>query len=217
MLPIRGGYQDVAALIARQPAVGESIRAHLIASPFGTIHAATFSFPQPVGTGIPAGPSLRVAAYAASNDITGALVRALPVGPQINVGTTFSDRTFPEINRAMKGPRLVPRVRPDFNSPLPSTIEVPPAGLQPVGHPAPAAGITEGTPFARAETVKANSVPEDTDLLSFDPSAEMPPFDSDSAPISTARFYFEAASLVAIEPWRPGQVAAIDPPEETAV
>ena len=55
MLPARIGYQDLAALIARQPTVGESFRAHLIASPFGTIHAATFSFPQPVGTGLPAG------------------------------------------------------------------------------------------------------------------------------------------------------------------
>jgi hypothetical protein len=45
MLPVRTGCQDLAALIVRQPTAGESFRAHLIASPFGTIHAATFSFP----------------------------------------------------------------------------------------------------------------------------------------------------------------------------
>ena len=226
MPPVRGGYQDMAALIARQPAVGESFRAHLIASPFGTIHAATFSLPQPVGTGIPAGPRLRVAAYAASSDITGALARALPMAPQIDVETTFSRPTFPEINRAIKGPRLVPRVRPDFDSPQPSTIEAPPAGLPPVGRPAPTAGTTEGTPFARAETISATSALQDADLAYFDPSfpeiGEPSSFDGDSAAVRAARLYFEAASLgstlATIEPWGPGQAPAIEPPEhETAV
>src|SRR5262245_25009021 len=69
MLPARIGYQDVAAMIARQPAVSESLRAHLIASPFGTIHAATFSFPQPVGTGISTSVGPHVAAYV-SGDVT---------------------------------------------------------------------------------------------------------------------------------------------------
>ena len=44
------GYQDLAAYLARQPGVSERWRDHLIASPFGTIHAATFSFSRPIGT-----------------------------------------------------------------------------------------------------------------------------------------------------------------------
>ena len=59
-LPAPIGYQDFAAFIARQPAVGEHLRKHLIASPFGTIHAATFSLPQPVGTGVPATGAVRL-------------------------------------------------------------------------------------------------------------------------------------------------------------
>jgi len=47
------GYQDLGALLVRQPAVTERVRENLIASPFGTIHAATFSMPRPVGTAIP--------------------------------------------------------------------------------------------------------------------------------------------------------------------
>ena len=54
--------------IAERPVVGKSLRAHLIASPFGTIHLATFSFPQPVGTGIPSSPGVHMAAYEASSD-----------------------------------------------------------------------------------------------------------------------------------------------------
>src|SRR5208282_6781762 len=51
--PTSIGYQDLAALFARQPGVSQRWRDHLIASPFGTIHAATFSFTRPIGTAMP--------------------------------------------------------------------------------------------------------------------------------------------------------------------
>src|SRR5580693_5644590 len=72
LAPTRTAYPDVAAPapVAREPALGESFRAHLIASPFGTIHAATFSFPQPIGTGIPVSAGLHMALYTASSDVT---------------------------------------------------------------------------------------------------------------------------------------------------
>ena len=41
LTPTQVGYQDIAALMAQQPAVAARWREHLIASPFGTIHAAT--------------------------------------------------------------------------------------------------------------------------------------------------------------------------------
>ena len=50
LMPRSIGYQDLVALMARQTEVPQRARAHMMASPFGTIHAATFSFPQPVGT-----------------------------------------------------------------------------------------------------------------------------------------------------------------------
>ena len=96
MLPARTGYQDIAALVARQSAGGESFRAHLIASPFGTIHAATFHLPQPVGTGIP--PSaVHLAAYDPAGDVTGAISRALltPTDHQRVRITTFRRSTAP--------------------------------------------------------------------------------------------------------------------------
>src|ERR1700675_870253 len=51
LMPTSIGYQDLAAFFARQPGVSQRWRDHLIASPFGTIHAATFSFSRPIGTG----------------------------------------------------------------------------------------------------------------------------------------------------------------------
>src|ERR1700728_5428618 len=53
LAPTSIGYQDLAAYLARQPGVSERWREHLIASPFGTIHAATFSFSRPIGTAMP--------------------------------------------------------------------------------------------------------------------------------------------------------------------
>mgnify|MGYP006951185719 CR=1 FL=1 len=68
LTPTQVGYQDLAALMAQQPAVAAHWREHLIASPFGTIHAATFSFPHYPGGILPNGSyRATVAATAVSN------------------------------------------------------------------------------------------------------------------------------------------------------
>ena len=78
LVPTGIAYQDLGALLAHQPGVAQRWRDHLIASPFGTIHAATFSMPRPIGTGIPHPPL-----YALANfdplDLTGA-IGAEPLG-----------------------------------------------------------------------------------------------------------------------------------------
>src|SRR5947207_13928849 len=71
LTPTQRGYQDLAALMAQQPAVAARWRDHLIASPFGTIHAATFSLPRPVGTSIPEPPMVRRASRCAASDVVG--------------------------------------------------------------------------------------------------------------------------------------------------
>src|ERR1043165_3902346 len=71
LTPTQVGYQDLAALVAQQPAVAARWRDHLIASPFGTIHAATFSLPRPVGTSIPESPLVRLASLSTASDVTG--------------------------------------------------------------------------------------------------------------------------------------------------
>src|SRR5258707_14809980 len=73
LMPNSIGYQDLAALMARQPDVSQRARAHMMASPFGTIHAATFSFPQPVGTMIPEPPLARLAGAATAPAVTGSI------------------------------------------------------------------------------------------------------------------------------------------------
>ena len=67
LVPTQIGYQDLAALLVRQQDVSQRARAHVLASPFGTIHAATFSFPRPIGTLIPEPPAYRLASLSAGD------------------------------------------------------------------------------------------------------------------------------------------------------
>src|SRR5262245_15675297 len=72
LTPSQVGYQDLASLMAQPPAVAARWREHVIASPFGTIHAATFSLPRPIGTAIPEFPMVQLASLS-TGDVTGSL------------------------------------------------------------------------------------------------------------------------------------------------
>jgi spore germination cell wall hydrolase CwlJ-like protein len=199
MPPARIGGQPPAD-IAMRPAVGHSLRAHLIASPFGTIDAATFTFPQPVGTAVPARP----AAYLPGED-----------------REESTQRVFPDINRALKGPRLVPRVRTTFDSAEPSTIDgaAPSAQPQSVAPTAPPTDASEQPTPQRAQLTPPTLAPADADLGSLEPSvpeaAEEWLADRDGAPPRVARIYFGTAPLggtpAALEPWAPGQAPIVEP------
>jgi len=138
LTPTSIGYQDLAAFFARQPGVSERWHDHLIASPFGTIHAATFSFSRPIGTAMPdpfgAQPvnfdprSLDVKAW--SVDATPMTRAALQI-------------EYPTVNRRLKGDRMpLPQASPGLGEPesLPQ--------LQPIDAPqsAPPAPVTAPRP-----------------------------------------------------------------------
>jgi spore germination cell wall hydrolase CwlJ-like protein len=111
LAPAQSGYQDLGALIADQPAVSARLRHHLIASPFGTIHAATFSFPRPIGTAIPS----------PFGDRRGGLdPRAFDVIAALHGEDTVSQTpslpppiVFPTVERRLKGDRLAALPQPD--------------------------------------------------------------------------------------------------------
>src|SRR3954453_9671587 len=105
LTPTQVGYQDLAALLAQQPAVAARWREHLIASPFGTIHAATFSLPRPIGTSIPQAPLVQLASLNA-DDVTGS------IGPNpFAIRRARPEVVFPVIDRTRKGGRLVASAR----------------------------------------------------------------------------------------------------------
>jgi len=217
MLPARIGYQDIAALIARQPAAGDSWRSHLIASPFGTIHAATFSFPQPIGTAMPAETGYRLAAFDPGADVTGAISRRPIERSELDGPSPGPRRSFPEVNRALKGPRLVPPIRPDFNSPEPATTTAPderpaePPSLQPTARPAPSARALDNETRDPAATGAADADPADPDIGA--PTV----MDDDNAPVRAARIYFGAVPLggtLWFEPWAPDRTPVFEPDSE---
>src|ERR1700693_3975517 len=53
LMPTSVGYQDLAAFIAQRPGIAANWRDHLIASPFGTIEPATYSYAGRTGTVAP--------------------------------------------------------------------------------------------------------------------------------------------------------------------
>lgn len=108
MMPTPVGLQDLAALIARQPAVADRWRHYVRVTPFGTVQAATFSFPQPLGSMIPATPGYTFASLdPRALDITGSIG-----DPQLNpLAEAAPAIAFPTVNRTLKGDLLVPRER----------------------------------------------------------------------------------------------------------
>ena len=163
LMPRQIGYQDLVALMARQPEVSQRARAHMLASPFGTIHAATFSLPQPVGTLIPAPPPVRLASIdARDSGITGAITRdfsgaVLPHRPRLD---------FPMVNRRLKSDLLV--TRPREEPPPEGTRDLTPGRVKTVSFPRPAAapGANAASPAPDAgPQLAATPVQSEADVI----------------------------------------------------
>jgi cell wall hydrolase len=138
LTPTAIGYQDLAAFFARQPGVSERWREHMIASPFGTIHAATFSFARPLGTDLPEpGVAQPVNFDPRSLDVKVWAVDEPPMArPALDV-------EYPTVNRRLKGDRLpsspppasepesLPQLQPIEAPSSPPPVRVPPPGSVP--------------------------------------------------------------------------------------
>src|SRR3984893_6955611 len=125
LMPTSIGYQDLAALLAQQPGVSQRWRDHLIASPFGTIERATFSYGRPIGTSVPLG-------YQTVNfDPSAGAANSWQIDAPLNA-TSAEPVEYPTVNRRLKGDRL-----PVHSPAAPATPEVLPQ-LQPVNAPAAA-------------------------------------------------------------------------------
>ncbi len=135
LMPTSVGYQDLASLIARER--GAPTSWHMIASPLGTVQAATFSYTRPIGTtlGEPVGlvnvnfdpRSLDTYAWKIDEPMTVQHARQIE---------------YPSINRAHKGDRLPARNL----TPAPAAPASLPQ-LQPVSAPvAPAASPASPPP-----------------------------------------------------------------------
>ena len=132
LTPSSIGYQDLAAFFARQPGVSERWRDHLIASPFGTIHAATFSFVRPIGTAMPE----PFGAQPVNFDPRSLNVKSWSIDAP-PLARAALQIEYPTVNRRLKGDRMpLPEPASSSNQPesQPQTqpIDVPQSGRSPV-------------------------------------------------------------------------------------
>lgn len=213
LLPNAIGYQDLGALLVRQPAVTERVRENLIASPFGTIHAATFSMPRPVGTAIPHPPVYALANFDPA-DIT-ASIGAQPLG-------SGGPLRFPTVNRKTKRDSALSRAR-DPLPPLPPML-----AIEPVPQPDVDVALNMDEPGGRFDPYAkyefadpAAEAPATPDVAL--PHKDLPPVDLTKAPSkktaaknppeADARIYFGvdplASGRAAIAPWAPGEAPVV--------
>jgi spore germination cell wall hydrolase CwlJ-like protein len=117
VIPMNGRDHDIGVVEARAAPAPERPRVAAIASPFGTIHAATFSFPRPIGTEIPEPVPVRLAGFTPGDpDVTGAVGERTGVAVRSHRETPAIDgMVFPTVNRTLKGDFLAALPRPDLS------------------------------------------------------------------------------------------------------
>ena len=126
-------------MIARQPAVTERWRAHVRTSTFGTMHAASLSFPRLVGASIPDPYFTQLAALdPRALEATGSIPLNVPIDPMVAAPTY----DFPVVERRLKGDRLTVSPAPEQQQPEPQQLSRPPktkdmASRPPLSEPLP--------------------------------------------------------------------------------
>jgi spore germination cell wall hydrolase CwlJ-like protein len=210
LLPSHIGFQDLGALLARQPGVAARAHAYLIASPFGTIHAATFSMPQPLGTSIPHAPIYALANFDPS-------AAAGSIGRQL-LGDPNGPLQFPAVNRKDKRDSLISRAREPM-PPLPPAAAVAPIPQAAVDAPLQSDKRQDQVesrfdPYAEYEFAAPDEplpAPQTTPRDDASPgSAELAP------PKESARLFFGANPLSGgenqITPWAAGEAPVVNAP-----
>jgi len=202
LLPTQIGFQDLGALLARQPGVAARARAALIASPFGTIHAATFSMPQPLGTAIPHAPIYALANFDPT-DAAGSIGRQM-------LGDPNGPLQFPVVNRKDKRDSLISRQREPM-PPLPPALSVPPMPQADIEVPLKQSKAdSRFDPYAEYEFGAV-----DETLRPPEPArpAKRATAKSDGTPIKeSARVFFSASPIGGaeeIKPWAAGEAPMV--------
>jgi spore germination cell wall hydrolase CwlJ-like protein len=193
LAPTAIAYQDLGTLLARQPGVANRWHNHLIASPFGTIHAAMFTLPRPVGTAVPHPP-----AYALANfdplEVTGRIA-AEPLGDG------SAPLQFPTVNRTGKRDSKVSRGRAPM-PPMPEFVPVLPLdGGEAALYPESETGRFD--PYAIYEFPEPLEQQPSEAKASPEKEAAAP-----ATPADATRLYFGARPLApteGLQPWAPGE------------
>ncbi len=213
LMPSAIGSQDLASLLAKKNELVARVEQHLIQSPFGTIHAATFRFPNPVGSAIPPVANLTQVSLVQHEDDAGFGRRF------VGVYEPEPRRTFPSVDRSAKGDRLI--VLHPEQAAGGGQDRAPGVASTPQATPAPAVASVAPSATARANAAvppagSAQSGAPRDDAARSDNTT--PAFAEDEDPsVRTARVYFGVQSMGegfgTIEPWAPGETPILEAPE----
>ena len=210
LLPSTIGLQDLGALLASQPGVTARARAYLIASPFGTIHAATFSMPQPLGTAIPHPPIYALANFD-PDDITGSIGRQL-------LGDPNGPLQFPTVNRKEKRDSLISRAREPM-PPLPPALAIAPMPQAEIDAPLRQDKVeSRFDPYAEYQFGAIPDEPTQASLPAPAPAAPAvaaPATPDATPPKESARLFFGANPIgeqEQIKPWAAGEAPVVNAP-----
>lgn len=214
IIPATVGFGDLGALLARQPGVTARAHIDIVASPFGTIHAANFSMPRPIGTAIPHPPLYALANFDPT-DVTAS------IGAQL-LGDPSAPIQFPTVNREDKRNSLISRARQPM-PPLPPVLPIEP--VAPAQAEAPLANNEAVGRFDPYSEYEFAAVPDKQPAV---PEATLP--HGDIAPAKQAaaagpqkhkdpeRVFFGAAPIApgekaaAIKPWAQGEAPVVKAP-----
>jgi spore germination cell wall hydrolase CwlJ-like protein len=200
LMPSSVGLQDLGALLANQPGVAARAHAYVIASPFGMIHTATFSLPNPIGTGIPHPPLYALANFD-PNDIASSIAAQF-------LGDPDAPLQFPKVNRKDKHDSFLARSRAPL-PPLPPLLAVEPVPQTRADAPFKSDEAGRFDPYADYQFAAA------PDEQLTPPAAQASAADHKDS----ARVYFGARPLAPgeeqIVPWDNGEapmvMASVDP------
>jgi spore germination cell wall hydrolase CwlJ-like protein len=174
LMPTAIGCQDLAGSLARQPGVVGHWHDHLIASPFGTIHATTFSFARPIGTAM----SEPLGAEPVNFDPRSLDVKTWwDAPPAARPGLSIA---YPIVNRRLKGDRMpMPQSAPDVGDPptAPASQPVDAPASQPASPSAPVIGPRPKSADKKVEQVDPGRSPHDlpNEILGAAPASERQP------------------------------------------
>jgi spore germination cell wall hydrolase CwlJ-like protein len=213
LLPNQVGFQDLGALLARQPAVGQRWQSFVRTSP-GTIQASLFAVPQLVGK-IPQ-PPLYALASIDPNTLSGSLGREV-------LGDATGPVQFPSVNRRQKGDALTVRPRRPLPPLPPSLSELVPS-IETEASFIELAAAYEASRPKRFERYDEYELPPTSDQVSRTPDvdlpyADLPPTDfakltpPDGPASNSAQLYFGVDPLgsvrEALAPWKPGEAPEV--------
>jgi spore germination cell wall hydrolase CwlJ-like protein len=238
LAPSEIGYQDIASLLARQPGVAERWQKRVY-SAAATIQLATYSFGRPIGTAAPQSVTYRLASLTSEEDITG----SIPKNPIMVAPPRYQPADFPEVDRTLKGDRLVVQLPAPTGNAAPvenkgpgledpgasnasmlnmKTATAPSAPAQPAIAPAratldPELQAAMSAPPLKQYDISLSLEVQPLDDLKTAPDAIEPFVSRDGFNIKTASLFFGNTSLggtlESMERWQPGEEPTIVMPD----